>query len=325
MTERVVITSQIPEIALDILRGFDVTVHQSRRARSEDELVDLVRDCDALITLVSDPVSRRVLEAGSRLRIIANYAVGTNNIDLEAAASLGMIVTNTPDVLTSATADLTMALILAVTRRLIEGDRMMREARFEGWHPMLLLGCGLEGKTLGIIGPGRIGRAVARRAAGFDMKVIVSGRAQTLQPPSFSEASPISLEDLLSSSDIVSIHTPLTPETRRLIDRHRLTLMKKGAFLINTARGEIVDEAALADCLDAGHLAGAGLDVFENEPDVSPRLAAMSNVVLLPHIGSATREARTAMAKIAASEVAAVLGGEAPRFPVGSPRKKGER
>ena len=294
----VVLTARFPAIAREILGGLaDLVEHPAEQERSEEEMIAILSEADAAITLLSDPITRRVLESNPNLRLVANYAVGVNNIDVDAARELGVIVTNTPGVLTEATADLTMALILAVTRRVIEGDAEVRRTLRCEWEPLHLLGTGLQGKRLGIIGMGRIGSAVAQRARAFGMEVIGTRRGQAI-------------DELLASSDIVSIHTPLTRETRHLINRETLAAMKRGAYLINTARGPIADEAALRDALESGQLRGAGLDVYEDEPRVSPRLAAMPNVVLLPHIGSATEEARTAMARIAATEVARFLRSE---------------
>ena len=295
----VVLTAKYPTIARQILSGLcEIVEHPTEQERSEDDMIAILSEADAAITLLSDPLTRRVLASNPNLRIVANFAVGTNNIDVEAARELGIIVTNTPGVLTEATADLTIALILAVTRRLIEGDTEVRRTLRCEWEPLHLLGTGLQGKRLGIIGMGRIGSAVAQRARAFGMEVIGARRGEPL-------------DALLATSDIVSIHTPLTRETRHLIDRETLAKMKPGAYLINTARGPIVDEDALCDALERGQLRGAGLDVYEDEPRVSARLAAMPNVVVLPHIGSATEETRGRMARIAATEVARCLRGEA--------------
>jgi glyoxylate reductase len=295
----VVLTAEYPRIAREILGGLaDIVEHPTEVERSEDELIAILSEADAAITLLSDPLTRRVLASNPNLHMIANYAVGVNNIDLDAARELGIIVTNTPGVLTEATADLTIALILAVTRRIIEGDAEVRRTLRCEWEPLHLLGTGLQGKTLGIIGMGRIGSAVAQRARAFGMEVAGVRRGEPL-------------DALLATSDIVSIHTPLTAETRHMLDGERMARMKRGAYLINTARGPIVDEAALCDALERGHLRGAGLDVYEDEPRVSARLAALPNVVVLPHIGSATEGTRAAMARIAAAEVAHFLRREA--------------
>jgi glyoxylate reductase len=295
----VVLTAKYPAIARAILSGLCEFVEHPTERRSEEELITILSEADAAITLLSDPLTRGVLTANPGLRMIANYAVGYNNVDVEAARELGIIVTNTPGVLTEATADLTIGLILAVMRRIVEGDREVRTTGGCVWEPLHLLGTGLTGKRLGIIGMGRIGSAVADRARAFGMHVTGTRRGQ-------------SIYELLASSDVVSIHTPLTSETRHLMNPETLWAMKRGAFLINTARGALVDEAALCDALDEGQIGGAGLDVYEDEPAVSPRLLAMPNVVLAPHIGSATEETRSAMARIAATDVALFLRGQKP-------------
>ena len=300
MKYTVVLTADFPPIARDLLAGeFDVIAHPTEHVRSEEELITLLAEADAAITLLSDPLTRRVLSSNPNLRMVANYAVGYNNIDVDAARELHITITNTPRVLTEATADLTMALILAVTRRLIEGDAEVRRTGECIWEPLHLLGTGLQGKRLGIIGMGRIGHAVAHRAQAFGVDVIGARRGD-------------SLNELLSTSDIVSIHAPLSRETHHLIDAAALAKMKRGAYLVNTSRGALVDEAALCEALDSGHLRGAALDVYEREPEVNERLLAMTNVVLAPHIGSATEEARTAMARIAATDVRRFLRGEPP-------------
>lgn len=300
----VVLTADYPSIAREILAPLaDLIEHPTEQERSEDEIITILSEADAAITLLSDPLTRRALASNPNLRMIANYAVGTNNVDVAAARELGIIVTNTPGVLTDATADLTMALILAVTRRLVEGvDEIRATGRCE-WEPLKLLGISLQGKRLGIIGMGRIGNAVAQRARAFGMEVIGTRRGEPI-------------DELLATSDIISIHAPLTPDTRHLIDAAAIAKMKRGAIVINTARGPIVDEHALCDALERGALRGAGLDVFEDEPRVSARLIALRNVVALPHVGSATEEARGAMARIAATDVARFLRGETPLHPV---------
>jgi glyoxylate reductase len=297
----VVLTAQYPAIVREILAGLcDLVEHPSEQGRSEDDMITILSEADAAITLLSDPLTRNVLEANPGLHMIANYAAGYNNVDIEAARELGVIVTNTPGVLTEATADLTMGLILAVMRRIVEGDREVRTTGRCVWEPLHLLGSGLTGKRLGIIGMGRIGGAVAARAQAFGMEVIGVRRGEAL-------------DELLATSDVVSIHAPLTVQTHHLMNAATIRAMKRGAFLINTARGKLVDEAALCDALDDGYLAGAGLDVYEDEPSVSPRLLAMPNVVLAPHIGSATVETRNGMARIAANDVALFLRGLKPQ------------
>jgi glyoxylate reductase len=304
MKYTVVLTAEYPPVAREILAGeFDVIEHPTEHVRSEDDVITILAEADAAITLLSDPLTRRVLQSNPNLRMIANYAVGTNNIDVDAARELGIVVTNTPGVLTEATADLTMALILAVTRRLVEGDREVRATGQCVWEPLHLLGTGLQGKRLGIIGMGRIGRAVAERARAFGMDV--SGVRRGEAP-----------DELLAASDIVSVHAPLSRETRHLIDAAAIAKMKRGAYLINTSRGPLIDETALCDALESGHLRGAGLDVYEHEPRVDPRLIARNDVIIVPHIGSATDETRAAMARIAAIDVRRFLRGETPLHPV---------
>jgi Lactate dehydrogenase and related dehydrogenases len=296
----VVLTAQYPAIAREILSGLcEIVEHPSEQNRSEDDMITILSEADAAITLLSDPLTRNVLAANAGLLMIANYAAGYDNVDIDAARELGVIITNTPGVLTEATADLTMGLILAVMRRIVEGDREVRTTGRCVWEPLHLLGATLTGKRLGIIGMGRIGRAVATRARSFGMEVMGVRRGE-------------SLDALLATSDIVSVCAPLTSETRHLMNAATLRAMKRGAFLVNTARGPLVDEAALCDALDDGHLGGAGLDVYEDEPSVNPRLLSMPNVVLAPHIGSATVETRTAMARIAATDVALFLRGQRP-------------
>ena len=274
---------------------------------SREELAARVAGKLALISMVTDAVDRSVIEAGTSLRVIANAAVGYNNIDVAAARRRGIVVTNTPGVLTDATADLTWALILAVTRRLGEGERWVRRREWPGWAFDQLLGMELRGKQLGIIGWGRIGRAVADRAAAFGMTVAHASRSGDGMP----------MDRLLSTSDVVSLHVPLNDATRHLIDQPALARMKRSAYLINTSRGPVVDEAALAWALKNRLIAGAALDVYEREPIVHDDLFALENVVLAPHLGSATSETRTAMADLAVRNVIAVLAGEPPLTPVG--------
>ena len=310
MSGRVLATHALPEPSLSTLEpDFDVRVLDYRP--SEAELAAEVADADALITLVTDSVTEAVLEAGRNLKIVGQYGVGVDNIDRSAAAALGIVVTNTPNVLTDATADLTMALLLALTRRVVEGDRMVRAGLFSGWRPDLLLGTDLKGKLFGVLGPGRIGRAVARRARAFGMTVLACGRSPREEgnpddPPR------VSFEDLLRRCDVVSIHLPLNEETRGLFDDETLAKMKPGSWLLNTSRGPIVEEAALARALASGHLAGAGLDVYQNEPAVHTGLLQSNRVILMPHAGSATIETRREMARMVVEDVRRVLSGEKP-------------
>jgi glyoxylate reductase len=264
---------------------------------------------DAAIVTLGDRIDAGTIHAATRLNILANYAVGYNNIDLAAARQRGLIVTNTPDVLTDATADLTWALILATARRIVEGDALVRSGRWTGWSPTQLLGAEVSGKTLGIIGMGRIGQAVAQRAVGFRMLV----RYHTSHPPATStlpcEWEFRSLRDLLGEADIVTIHLPLTSTTHHLIGARELASMRPTAFLINTARGPIVDEGALVDALKTGIIAGAGLDVYEQEPALHPTLAQLRQVLILPHLGSATLHARVQMGLVCLRNIEAVLEG----------------
>jgi glyoxylate reductase len=271
------------------------------------DLLARVAGKQALVSMVTDTIDRAVVEAGEALKIIANVAVGYNNVDVAAAQARGIVVTNTPDVLTDATADLTLALLLAVTRRLGEGERLLRRGAWPGWAFDQLLGMELRGKQLGIVGFGRIGRAVAARAQAFGMTIAHASRSDAGIP----------LDRLLATSDVVSLHVPLTPDTKHLIGQPELARMKRTAYLINTTRGPVVDEAALAWALKNRLIAGAALDVYEREPDVHPDLLTLENVVLAPHLGSATTETRTAMADLAVRNVVAVLGGGDPLTPVG--------
>lgn len=264
---------------------------------------------DAAIVTLGDHIDAETIHATTRLKILANYAVGYNNIDLAAARLRGLIVTNTPDVLTDATADLTWALLLATARRVIEGDSLVRSGQWTGWSPTQLMGAEVSGKTLGIIGMGRIGQAVAQRAVGFRMAIRYHQRHPMAAASHSQEWEYRSLKDLLGESDMVTIHAPLTPATRHLIGACELAWMRPAAFLINTARGPIVDEGALAEALKTGIIAGAGLDVYEQEPALHPALAQLKQVVLLPHLGSATLQARVQMGLVCLKNIEAVLEG----------------
>ncbi|PYQ26823.1 MAG: D-glycerate dehydrogenase [Acidobacteria bacterium] len=315
MKYTVVLTAAFPKVARELLAGeFDVIEHPTEHGRSEEDMITILAEADAAITLLQDPVTRRVLESNPNLRIVSNFAVGYNNIDVDAARELGIAVANTPGVLTEATADLTMALLLAVTRRVVEGDAETRTLQRCDWEPLKLLGASLQDKRLGIIGMGRIGSAVATRARAFGMEVVSVRRGDAASAGKHAGA--ISMDDLLATSDILSIHAPLTRETHHLIDAAAFAKMKRGAYLINTSRGALVDENALCNALDSGQLRGAALDVYEHEPQINPRLLAMKNVVIVPHIGSATEEARNAMARIAATNVLLVLRGQEPLYKV---------
>ena len=309
----VLVTRKLPSSVIDKLSAIaDVDLYTGAVAIPADELRARVAGKDALVCLLTDPIDAATIDAGSALKVIANVAVGFNNIDVPYARSRGIVVTNTPDVLTESVADFTWALILAITRRLSEGERLVRRGEWKGWALDLLLGTELRGKQLGLIGVGRIGRAVAARAGAFGMRVAYTSRREL----DFPGAEPMQMDRLLLTSDIVSLHVPLTPETRHLIDKRALTRMKRSAYLINTARGPVVDEEALAWALQHHLLAGAALDVYEHEPAVHPDLFGLENVLLVPHLASGTTETRTAMADLAAENVLAVLGGRPPLTPV---------
>lgn len=273
---------------------------------SRAELLAALPEAVGLISMLTQQIDEDLLSVAPQLRVVANHAVGVNNIDLAATRRRGIIVTNTPDVLTEATADLSMALILSVTRRMSQGETILRRGEFTGWTPTYLLGVGLRGKTLGLIGYGRIAQALEVRARAFGLTTISVNSQSTVKQR----------QHLLSQSDIVSLHVPLSEQTFHLIDAAALAQMKRGAYLINTSRGPVVDEAALAAALHAGHLAGAGIDVYENEPCINAQLMTAPNTTLLPHLGSNTVETRLAMASLAARNVAAVLRGKAAITPI---------
>jgi glyoxylate reductase len=287
-------------------------MHVGDSALTRDEMRARLADKEALVVLLSDHVDKELIDAAPRLKVIANVAVGFDNIDVAYATSRGVLVTNTPDVLTDAVADLTWALILAVTRRIGEGERLVRRGAWRGWSFEFMLGSSLGGKQLGIVGAGRIGRAVAARAGAFGMSVAYSSRS----PAQWAGAEPMSLDRLLATSDVISLHVPLTDVTRHLIDQRALARMKRTAYFVNTTRGAVVDEAALAWALRERLIAGAALDVFEREPEIHPELLGLENVVMTPHLGSATRETRLAMAELAARNVIEVLQGRPPLTPV---------
>ena len=314
---KVIVTRRWPEqVEAELKNSFDVELNGTDRPLSEAELMDALANADAVFPTVTDAVNAKVLSAEPlRARLIGNFGVGYNNIDVEAARARGVVVTNTPEVLTDATADLAMTLLLSVARRIGEGERHLRSGEWTGWRPTHMMGTQVTGKTLGIIGMGRIGRATALRAHfGFKMRVLYF---DPHPPPddfvvSLGAESRDSVEDVLRDADFVSIHCPATPENRHLINAERLGLMPSHAFLINTARGDIVDEAALTEALEAERIAGAGLDVFEREPEVSAKLLNLENVVLLPHLGSATVETRVAMGLRVLENAKAFFAGDEP-------------
>ena len=310
----ILVTRRLPSSVLAKLRAVgNVDLYAGDAAILPDELKKRVAGKDALVCLLTESIDADVMDAGKNLKVIANVAVGFNNIDVAAARSRGIIVTNTPDVLTESVADFTWALILAITRRLSEGERLIRRGAWKGWALDFMLGTELRGTQLGLVGSGRIARAVAARAPAFGMRVAYASRSSS---PALAGAEAMSLDQLLNSSDVVSLHVPLTAETKHMIDRKAFSRMKRTAYLINTARGPVVDEAALAWALKEHLLAGAALDVYENEPAVHPELPTLENVLLVPHLASGTTETRTAMADLAAENVIAVLSGRAPLTPV---------
>jgi len=307
---KVLLTRRIPSSALATLEAACNVDRNDGDQLSPAQLMSRIADKEGVVCLLTDALTSDVMDAAPRLKVIANVAVGYNNIDVPAATARGIIVTNTPEVLTEATADLTWALIMDITRRVSEGDRIIRRGGWKGWALDFMLGNELNGKTLGIIGYGRIGQAVAARAVPFGVRIIHSD----VQAVPGSGAIPV--DRLLATADIVSIHCPLTPQTRHLINQAALARMKRSAYLINTSRGPVVDEAALAWALKNGIISGAALDVYEDEPAVHPDLLTLENVVLAPHLGSATTETRTAMADLAVRNTIAVLTGQSPLTPV---------
>jgi glyoxylate reductase len=308
----VLLTRRIPSAVLSRLEAVaDVDVYGGSGLISDEELRRRVRGMEALICVITDHVTADVLDAGADLQVVANIAVGYNNIDVAAAKERGIVVTNTPGVLTEATAELTWALILTAARRVAEGDRLVRRGDWKGWTLDFMLGMELRGKQLGVVGRGRIGRAVVAKAPAFGMSAVFATRSG--RPANADE---VSLDQLLLSSDVVTLHVPLVDSTRHLIDRRALARMKRSAILVNTSRGPVVDEEALGWALGERLIAGAALDVYEREPEVHPSLLKYENVVLVPHLGSATRETRTAMVDLAVSNVLAVLDGRPALTPV---------
>ena len=317
--QRVHLTRRMPPPAAELLEaaGYAVSIADSDDPPAREEFLAAVSGAAGLITMLSDRVDGETLDAaGPQLKVVANYAVGFDNVDLEACSERGVRVTNTPGVLTDATADLAWALILSAARRVVEGDRLMRTGTWSGWSPRQLLGLQLSGATLGVLGAGRIGSAVARRSTGFRMRVLYTSRRSNPEMEQQTGAQRVELDELLTESDILSLHIPMAPEHRHMIGAAQLAKMKPTAILINTARGPVVDEAALVRALLAGRPAAAGFDVYENEPRLAPGLAELSNVVLLPHLGSATTATRQKMSEIAAQNVLAVLAGQEPPNPV---------
>jgi glyoxylate reductase len=311
----VYVTRRIPEIGLEMLsEKFDVEINPEDRVLSKEEIIENMEECDALLCLLTDDIDGELMDSNPNLKIIANYAVGYNNIDVEAASERDIIVSNTPGVLTETTADMAWVMLMASARRIVESDKFLRAGKYKGWAPKLLLGTDVYGKSLGIIGLGRIGRAIARRAQGFGIDVLYYDPYRLDEEKENElDVTYCSMETLLEKSDFVSINALLTEETHHLISREEFKLMKNTAILVNVARGPIVNEDELVKALKEKEIAGAALDVFEEEPKVHPELIEMDNVVLTPHTASATIETRSKMARIAVENIIAVLeGNEAP-------------
>jgi glyoxylate reductase len=314
--EKVLVTREIPEAGLQPLEDFDVTV-LSEAPPERDELLEAASGAEGVLSTVTEKIDGEFMDAaGDGLKVVANLAVGYDNVDVEAANERGVIVTNTPGVLDETTADVAFMLLLAAARRLGESERVLRAGRWEWWGPKLFMGPDVWGKKLGIVGLGRIGQAVARRAKGFDMEILYYNRSRKEEAEQELGARYLGLDELLETADFVTIHTPLTEETQHLIGRAELEKMKSEAVLVNTSRGPVVDEDALADALAEGRIFAAGLDVYEEEPKVHPKLLELENAVLAPHIGSGSIETRNKMAALAAENLAAVLRGEQPKTPV---------
>ncbi len=315
---KIFITGQIPETAVKILkdRKFKVFVNTDEKPQTRSRLIKYGKDAYGIISLLSDKFDPAVIDGLKRCRVIANYAVGFNNIDIKYAAQKNIVVTTTPDVLTDSTADLAIALILACSRRIIEAEKLVKNGEFKGWKPKLMLGSELRNKILGILGAGRIGAATAERAKAFGMKILYYSNSRKPDLEKKTGAVKAGLGALLKKSDIISLHLPLTSETYHLLNKDNLCFLKRTAIIINTARGEIIDENELIRILRTKKIRCAGLDVYENEPRLNPGLFELDNVVMLPHIGSATEEARNKMAELAAKNVANVLSGKKALTPV---------
>jgi len=311
---RIYVTRPVPEAVRRRLGAAcpEVAANDQDRALTRDELLRNLEGCDAVITFVTDRIDAEIIERAASLRVIANCAVGFDNIDVAAATRRGVIVTNTRDVLTDATADLAWALLMAVARRVVEADRFVRARRFEGWSPGLMLGSELVGKTLAVVGAGRVGAAFAMRSKGFRMRVLYVNPHPKEMLERELAAVRVDVDTALREGDFISLHVPLTPETHHLISADRIAAMKPSAYLINTARGPVVDEGALVKALREKRIAGAALDVFEREPQLAPGLADLDNVVLAPHIGSATVETRARMIMVAVENILAAMRGETP-------------
>lgn len=312
--KKVYITRRIPDEAIELLEEhFDVEINPEDRVLLKEELLEKVKGKDAVLCLITDNIDKEVFEAvGAQCKIFANYGVGYNNIDIAAATQSGIIITNTPGVLDDATADLAWALLMAVSRRIVPADKFTRNGAFQAWDPMMFLGRDITGKVLGLIGAGRIGSNFAKKAKAFDMKILYTSLKRNLKIESELGAVYVDKETLLKEADFVSLHVPLQPSTIHYIGEKEFSMMKKTSVIVNTSRGPVIDEKALVKALKQGEIWGAGLDVYENEPDIEPELLDMYNVVIVPHIASATMETRTNMGLIAARNIIKVLKGENP-------------
>ncbi|MEA3504388.1 MAG: D-glycerate dehydrogenase [Bacteroidota bacterium] len=304
---KIYITRRIPDAGLKSLNDeFEVRMNEEDRMLSKQEIIANMNGCDILLSMLTDNIDAEVINSNKNLKGISNYAAGYNNIDIAEATKRDVFVTNTPGVLTDTTADLAWALLMSVSRKIVEGDKFTRQGKFEGWAPMLMLGGDIHHKTLGIIGSGRIGSAMAKRASGFDMKILYFSRSENKELEKNFNAKRVSKEELLKESDFVSLHVSLSSETHYFIDEKELRMMKDTAYLINTARGSVVNEKMLVKALKQNWIAGAGLDVFENEPELHSGLTDLHNVVIAPHVGSASLDTRSTMAKIAANNAIAL-------------------
>jgi glyoxylate reductase len=312
--KKVYITRRIPDEVIELLEAhFDVEINPQDRVLSKEELLENVKGVDAVLCVITDNIDKEVFEAaGEKCKIFANYGVGYNNIDVTSATENGVIITNTPGVLDDATADLAWTLLMAVSRRILSADKFTRNGAFQAWDPMMFLGRDITGKTLGLVGAGRIGFNFAKKAKAFDMKILYTGLRHNLKLENELGAIYVDKETLLKEADFVSLHVPLLPSTNHYISEKEFSVMKKTSVIVNTSRGPVIDEKALVKALRQGEIWGAGLDVYENEPEIEPELLDMNNVVIVPHIASATMETRTNMGLIAARNIIKVLSGELP-------------
>ena len=315
---KIFVTREIPTSGIELLKkkGFRVFIYKKDNPISRKEFLNQIKDCDGLISLLTEKIDKEVIDRMGNCKIIANYAVGFNNIDVEYAKSKGIIVTNTPDVLTDSTADLAMALVLACARKITEAEKFVRDRKFNGWKPKLFLGMELRNKYFGILGAGRIGTEVAKRAYSFGCKILYFANSKNTTIEKQLGAKKVSLNSILIKSDIISIHLPLNESTKNLLNKNNLVLLKESAILINTARGEITDEKTLLSMLKQNKIASAGFDVYDNEPNLREDFYNLRNAVLLPHIGSATNDARNNMSILAAKNIIAVLSGKKAITPV---------